>query len=37
MEIIGVILLGIIVLQLGWIRTRIDKVNEKLESFPTKK
>jgi hypothetical protein len=30
MDLIIAILLGIIVLQLGWIRMRIDKVNEHL-------
>lgn len=34
MELAIVILLGIIVLQLGWIRIRLDKVNEKLDSRP---
>jgi hypothetical protein len=31
MDIVIAILLGIIVLQLGWIRVRIDKVNEQLK------
>ncbi len=30
MELAIIILLGVIVLQLGWIRVRIDKVNEQL-------
>ncbi len=30
MEVIIAVLLGIVVLQLGWIRLRIDKVNEHL-------
>ena len=30
MDLVIAILLGIIVLQLGWIRMRIDKVNEHL-------
>jgi hypothetical protein len=30
MELIIVLLLAVIVLQLGWIRVRIDKVNETL-------
>jgi hypothetical protein len=31
MDVVIAVLLGIIVLQLGWIRMRIDKVNEHLQ------